>query len=238
MECFSHGDGNETTESENSPSKMQAVHSSSALSVNIFQYWQNIGQISKIASACGFPKEIAALSQKIVFEDKYKIDKRFQFSPNIDVVFHNSGVSQIRRLAIECKFTEAYRTQRHAGLKTEYFQLDNIWTDIPSIFEFARTISPEDDRFEHLHPAQLIKHILGLKELCGREGFILLYLWYDVPGKEGVLHREEIDTFTNIIRQDGVEFHSMSYQELIVILSNEYRLEHNKYIKYISERYL
>jgi hypothetical protein len=59
---FEQGDGNEIS---GNPAKMQAIHSSSALSVNVFQYWQRIEQESIIASACGFvekempsPKEL------------------------------------------------------------------------------------------------------------------------------------------------------------------------------------
>jgi hypothetical protein len=41
--------------------------------------------------------------------------------------------------------------------------LDDLWTDIPNLRRFAESISPDDNEFIHLHPAQLIKHILGLK---------------------------------------------------------------------------
>lgn len=48
---FEQGDGNEI---KRNPTKMQAVHSSSALGVNVFQYWQDIQQVPVVASACGF----------------------------------------------------------------------------------------------------------------------------------------------------------------------------------------
>ena len=51
---FEKGDGSEIIGVHANPAKMQAVHSSSALSVNIFQYWQKIGQVPLIAAACGF----------------------------------------------------------------------------------------------------------------------------------------------------------------------------------------
>jgi hypothetical protein len=53
-EQFEKGDGNEINGEDGNPSKMQAVHSSSALGVNIFQYWQDKKQASVIAAACGF----------------------------------------------------------------------------------------------------------------------------------------------------------------------------------------
>ena len=219
---------------------MQAVHSSSALGVNVFQYWQNIGQVSAIASVCGFCRKGNIVSEKIVFEDKYPVDDnldKFPKAPNIDVVFHNTDSAQFKRFAVECKFSEAYGSQKHNGLKPAYLELIHLWSDIPSLYEFAKTICPNEN-FTYLHSAQLIKHILGLKRKFGKNGFRLLYLWYDVLGKEGAIHRDEIDRFYGIAKADGIHFNAMSYQELILVLSKEYRQEHAKYIEYLSERYL
>jgi len=81
----------------------------------------------------------------------------------------------------------------------------------------------------YLHSAQLIKHILGLKTACGKDGFKLLYLWYDVFGREGAIHRDEIEKFAGVVRTDGVHFDAKSYQELILAMSNEYRSDHTDY---------
>ncbi|MFX0201768.1 MAG: hypothetical protein ACFFCW_37135 [Candidatus Hodarchaeota archaeon] len=236
--CFKKGDGSEINGSQHSPAKMQAVHSSSALSVNIFQYWQKIDQVPLIATICGFCQKGNNTSKKIEFEEKYSIDDKFRFAPNIDVVIHNSISSKFKRFAIECKFSESYSSQRHLGIKPKYINLYDIWNDIPAIYHLAKSICPDDKKFLYLHPAQLIKHILGLKKGFGKEGFRLLYLWYDVLGEEGAVHRKEIEAFSEVTRSDGIKFHSLSYQKLIVKLSNEYRLDHGKYIKYLSDRYL
>jgi len=235
-DSFKKGDGAEILGSPNRPAKMQAVHSSSALSVNIFQYWQD--KLPAIAAACGFCRKGNKISGKIVFEDKYSVDERFPVAPNIDVVIHNSVSAKVRRFAIECKFTEAYGSQKHLGLKPKYLTLDEVWNDIPGIHGLAKSLCPDDNRYRHLHAAQLIKHILGLKNRYGKDGFRLLYLWYDVFGEEGAVHRNEIEDFSKKTRLDAIKFHSMSYQELIVKLSNEYRSSHGEYIRYISERYL
>jgi len=238
-ECLKKGDGGEIIGSSDNPAKMQAVHSSSALGVNIFQYWQSIGQVPVIAAACGFCRKGNNTSKKIVFEDKYPIDeKKFRFAPNIDVVICNSDSAKVKRFAIECKFTEAYTSRGHFGIKQKYINLDEIWKDIPSIYDLAKSLCPDDNKFLYLHSAQLVKHILGLKKEFGKEGFRLLYLWYDVLGKEGAIHRKEIEAFSEVVRSDDVKFHALSYQELIMKLSNEYRSDHGKYIKYISGRYL
>lgn len=234
-ESFLQGDGNELT---GSPAKMQAIHSSSALSVNIFQYWQKINQIPVIAAACGFCQKGKDVSNKIVFEDKYPINNKFQFSPNIDVVFWNSESSPFSRFAVECKFSDSYSARKHNGLKPEYMTTGILWKDISNIHNLAESICPNDIKFSHLDAAQLIKHILGLKAEFGKDGFRLLYLWYDVLGEEGASHRREIEVFSEVMKVDGVKFLSMSYQELIVKLSNEHRQKHENYLKYLTERYL
>jgi hypothetical protein len=234
---FELGDGNEIS---GNPAKMQAVHSSSALGVNVFQYWQSIGKVSVIASACGFCRKGNIISEKIVFEDKYRIDddfEKFPRAPNIDVVFHNSDSSRFKRFAIECKFSEAYGSQIHGGLKRAYLELLQLWTDIPNLYGFAKSICP-NETFSFLHSSQLIKHILGLKKNLGKEGFRLLYLWYDVLGEEGAIHRNEIEEFSEVTKRDNIHFDAMTYQELILALSTENRAEHTNYIKYLTERYL
>lgn len=235
---FQKGDGNEISGTVKSPAKMQAVHSSSALSVNLFQYWLKIRQLPAIAAACGFCCKGTDVSEKIVFEDKYKVDNRFIYSPNIDVVFWNSVSSKYKRFAVECKFSEAYSFPVDKGLKHKYLEHNDLWSDIPNLHKLAESISPNDDRNNYLHVAQLIKHILGLKLECGKDGFRLLYLWFDVPGGEGAVHRKEIKSFTGITKADSVKFHALSYQELIVRLARDYRQEHPEYIKYMTERYL
>lgn len=232
--CFKDADGGELT---GKPSKMQAVHSSSALAVNIFQYWKKINQVSEISYACGFCRKITQISKDIIFEVKYPIDKKFQYSPNIDVVIKNDSASQHKVFAIECKFTEAYSNRKHSGLKKEYLELD-IWKDLPKLRNLAVSISPEDNHFHYLYPAQLIKHILALKKRFGKTGFRLLYLWYDAFGYEGAKHREEISEFIEVIKSDNIYFHALSYQELIVKLADNFRDTHREYIEYITSRYL
>ena len=95
-----------------------------------------------------------------------------------------------------------------------------------------------DNTFTYFHPAQLVKHILGLTNKFGKNRFRLLYLWYDCLGYEGAKHRAEVEKFTKVTKRDNIKFHALSYQELIVKMSHEYRADHDNYIKYISDRYL
>lgn len=236
-ESFEAGDGSELGKPKQ-PGKMQAVHSSSALGVNVFQYWKSKSAIPVIAAACKLCRRGSQVSYDIRFEEKYPISDNFGFHPNIDVVIHNIPKAKFKRFAIECKFSEAYGAHKHGGLKPKYFELDDIWEDIPDLRVFAKRISPDDRDYIHLHPAQLVKHILGLKRKFGRNGFRLLYLWYDVLGDQGKLHRDEVEGFAHVAKKDRIKFHSLTYQELIVSLANQFRTEHYDYVRYLANRYL
>ncbi len=234
---ISSGDGGELG-TPDKPGKIQALHSSSALGVNVFQYWKSISMVPVIAAACGFCKNGSTVSNDLKFEEKYPINDSFGFHPNIDVVLHNRPGTKYKQFAIECKFSEAYGSYKHGGIDPKYFDKSTIWEDIPKLKEFAELISPNDDKFKYLHPAQLIKHILGLKRKFGKSGFRLLYLWYDVLGEQGKNHQDEIIAFTEVTKSDGIKFHSLIYQKLIASMANKYRNQHFNYIRYLTERYL
>jgi hypothetical protein len=233
-----HGDGGELNGRLDSPPKMHAVHSSSALGVNIFQHWLAVGDVPAVAAACGLCARSNRHANNILFEFKCRISKQFQFSPNIDVVIENDETARFRAFAVECKYSEAYSSRGHSGLDPKYLELDSTWYDIPNIHTLARTISPADATFTHLHAAQLVKHVLGLKTAYGKDGFRLLYLWYDALGYAGAKHRDEVEQFMSAAKADSVHFHSMTYQELIVTLADEYRGQYADYITYVSSRYL
>lgn len=238
---FDEGDGSETKDSNTRLAKMKALHSSSALPVNVFQYWQN-KDTYPIAYACKLcAKREAAENfseiKRISFEQKFEIstDKNlFPRSPNLDVVLENSkkGI-----YAIESKFTEPYyKTPK--GLSERYTADDSFWKDIEEICKLANKISPDNDEFKYLDAAQLIKHILGLKKQLGKSGFTLLYLWYDVIGNDGLEHRKEIEKFAEIAKKDNIKFRHITYQEVIINLSKEFYVGNEFYINYLTDRYL
>jgi len=233
-----NGDGGELKGDATHSAKICAVHSSSAIGVNVLQYWK-YKSTPDIAYALGLCRKDNKSSQKISFEQKFKISSKFRFDPNIDAVIYNGEKDKIKAFGIECKFSEAYSSRNHTGLKERYLtEIPEQWKDIPNLNKFAKTISPDDKEFQHLHPAQLIKHILGLKKSYGKNGFRLLYLWYDVLGFEGSKHRNEIEMFTEIAKSDNIKFHSISYQELIIKMKKEFYKGNEKYINYLTDRYL
>jgi hypothetical protein len=214
--------------------RMYAVNSSSALVVNVFHYWRRIGQIGEIAQACRLPS--TGISH-LEFEAQYPIDVQFKRTPNLDVVIHYGRKGGIRASAIESKLQEPYAGRDRKGLSTDYLGLAEAWDDIPNLREVAGQVSPQNALFEHLDAPQLIKHILGLKAAYGKDGFRLLYLYYDAPGPEAVRHAEEVERFAAYPRRDGVMFQSLTYQDVLLDLARNKRGPHSAYVDYLMERY-
>lgn len=231
-----NGDGGELAGTKDRPAKIQAIHSSSALGINVFDYWRGLRDLSIITSSCGLSRAGSKLNGEIRFEQQFSIDNRFKYSPNLDVVIvPNTG--RYKAFAIECKFTEAYSSRRHGGLDSKYFENEDIWHGLLETKKLAQKISPNDNRFAFLHVAQLIKHILGLNRRFGHSRYRFLYLWYDALGEPGFKHRQEIKVFADAVHCDGVIFHETTYQDLIVRLA-QHRKDHSKYVTYLTERYL
>lgn len=232
------GNGGELRDSVNAAAKMRALHSSSAIGVNFFHYPKSKNKVPQIAHSCKLCNSGNTSSLDVSFEKKYPISKSFSTSPNIDVVIENHEHSRFKVFAIECKFSEAYGSYKHGGMDSKYLSLSFLWKDLPNIHNLSKTICPDDNKYQFLHPAQLIKHILGLKNAYGKTAFRLLYLWYDVLGEEGHRHRNEIEKFTTIVKSDGINFSSISYQEVIKNLASTYYSGNESYINYLSDRYL
>jgi hypothetical protein len=238
-DCFNSGDGNETKDGKAQLAKMKALHSSSAIVVNLFQYWQK--DVYPIAYACGLCSKAASRDKtenKIKFEEKFEIstDKSlFPRSPNLDVVIENFHPLVY---AIESKFTEPYNSRKQKGIKQKYIDDVSFWNRLPNLHNLAKEICPDNNKFKYLDAAQLIKHILGLKNKHNKSGFHLLYLWYDVIGKDGFEHRKEIEQFAEIAKKDNIKFSHITYQEVIIKLSKEFYGGNENYCDYLTNRYL
>ena len=259
---YKKGDGDELADSKTRLAKMKATHSSSAIVVNLFQYWmgKDASPLLYALSLISKPKSdflienISSNSPRVVeippkqyivnfsFEKQYRIHddhKRFPRSANLDVCFEHS----LCNIAIESKFTEPYRG-RHKSLRNVYLEEESLWKKLPNLYELAKNLSQNKDEFHYLDVAQLIKHILGLNANFPRKqkgltiNYKLLYLWYDVGGYEGVEHRAEIEKFAAIAKRDGVKFRHTTHQEVITKLFTEYREGNEEYIDYLTERYL
>ena len=77
--AFYSGDGNELKSAGLRVPKMQALHSSSALVVNVFQYWQRVDEVAVMAAACGLCNAKNTRSMKLKFERRFEIAKNFPY---------------------------------------------------------------------------------------------------------------------------------------------------------------
>jgi hypothetical protein len=223
---FTGGDGDELGR-PGKRGKMQALHSSSALGCNVFDYWRDRDN-SALAASLG----ITAPAQ-IGFERKYPTGLPGN-APNLDVVLRpRSG----QVVAIECKFLEPYGGHSQ-GFKDKYFEASpGLWKveNYPRCQELAQSLYSRETQFTWLHAEQLLKHILGLTR--SGEGWRLLYLWYEVPGADGAGHAAEAERFAQVVTGDGIDFAPLSYQTLFKKLREHTGCDHRAYIDYLAERY-
>lgn len=226
---FKSGKGTELGDGH-SRGKMQALHSSSALVVNVFEYWRS-HNIDTIARACGAPSGMSEMR----FEQTHPTPLG-GIPPHLDIEFR--GVGGIRPVAIESKFTELYNRKTKRKIRDRYLSRKGLWEQLPRCEMLIRRIREEEKgktSFAYLDAPQLLKHILGLTTKFGARGFELVYLWYDLPSSEADKHRQEVKEFKKQIGDD-IHFSDLPYQELFSVIKNSPGADKN-YISYLSERY-
>jgi hypothetical protein len=208
---------------------MRALHSSSALVVNVFQYWREISRVGVIGKALGIGDKLDAMR----FEQTYPT-RLGGVPPHLDVELSNANL----RVAIESKFTETYHRHTRRVLKEAYVHTPGLWEGLPRCESLAKLIYSEMGRktsFSYLDAPQLLKHILGLKSYQEENPFHLVYLWYEIPSKEAEIHRAEVKEFIKYL-EDEVSFSEMTYQELFGILNSGNPVDRH-YLDYLSGRY-
>lgn len=232
---FEAGNGHETQD-ECRLAKMKALHSSSALVVNFFQYWRDQADKSPLLEALALPKELTVMEfeKRLIISDKYK--NKFRMPAHLDVMLSDG----VKYVGIESKMTEPYNPSKKPSSFTDTYFLkeyeSSLWKDLSTLRELAQGISTKGKRFKYLDAAQLIKHILGLRNSYGSE-FELMYLWYDVESAEGKKHCEEANEFMEITKRDKVRFRHITYQEVFSRLKSNCGNSHKEYSDYLTERY-
>jgi len=216
---FKSGRGNELK-----TKKIQALHSSSALVCNVFEYWRR--NCDGIALACG-----ADQGMSFRFEKQNPTGLQGT-APHLDVEFTGTGK---KPLAVESKFTEPYQKEGTSNFKPSYFNKPGLWDHFPLCEQLAKAIYDGQTVFRRLDAAQLLKHILGLKKAFP-SGFKLLYLWYEVPSKAANTHKKEIRMFGDHV-QSEVDFRHMTYQDLFRTVKEISDIDPG-YISYLEKRYL
>jgi hypothetical protein len=216
---------------------MQALHSSAAMAVNLFQYWFRNRRFQLLAKVLKVP---GAGIESVTFERKYPVcedwrDRGFTEPPHLDL-----GIDYIgsQRVGIECKLFEPYGRTEHAVLKPVYLELTDSWADTPALRGLAERLTEGDAGFRRLGPTQLIRHILGLRFGSSIDRVRLVYLYFDTIGTEAEEHRAEISRFQDLIKPDPIRFLPMTVQEFIIRAISLCRNEHTEYVDYLADRYL
>ena len=210
---------------------MRALHSSSALAANFFDYSTH-RENAPLLSALG-------VDSKNV--DSLEFEARFPTGlggtpPHLDVAIWLSSGEVI---AVESKFTEHLRrsTRGKSRFEASYFpESRRLWKErgMPASQVLAEELDGRPHRFEFLDPWQLQKHALGLANGHGR-GFRLIYLYYDRSGKRAGQHRREIQGFCDMVRSD-FPVEPLTYQAVHRRLATSGEADRD-YLDYLGARY-
>ena len=227
---FQRGSGSELRDSSKRRAKMRALHSSSALVANFFDYWT--GKDSAIlVRLLDLEKPI----EMIAFEAQFPTGLGGN-PPNLDVALN---LIDGHVVGIESKFTEwlSPKTQGKKPFKEKYFPAKTkLWETkgLSNCQKLAESIQEGTSSFRYLDVAQLLKHALGLATQHG-DRFSLMYMFYDAPGKEASSHREEIRRFDEAV---GIELRLQvkTYQIVFDELSAEPEVD-SAFVSYLRSRY-
>lgn len=229
-EAFTQGEGNELK------SKMKAMHSSSALAVNVFHYWATKEETERT------PLRVAlSIQEDALIVPCKDVNIKFEFhpswplstiKPNIDVLYG----AACKGIGIESKLLE-WLGSHAASFGESYFKHDELWNvhNLPKCQKLVHALVANPTKYKHLDVAQLLKHSLGLATHFGRN-FELRYVYYDLEDPASKLHKQEINEFTDSVGQE-LNFHAITYQDIFKILITECESAHSKYIQYLAERY-
>jgi hypothetical protein len=216
--------------SESSGGRIAAPHSSTALTINMFDVWR--GQdLAALSDALGFDAQRIVGYEKphdLCDEQPKGLDHRW--AANLDIELVGAAETPV---ALEVKLREPYGSVNSSFAK-RYFATPGLWDGLPDLKELAMAIRDGDITFTTLHAAQLIKHTVGLTRSYGRD-FVLGYLWVYVPSTVGDDHVRELAEFSAVARND-ITFMSVTVAELLDRIDPE-RAD-PAWLAYMTDRYV
>ncbi len=225
-----------------------AAHSSAALVANVFAYWRLYNNLGPILSAL-YQDPIDHHAEGLTFEAQcpigWPIPQPDRRPPHLDVVISHRDKAEPsvpKGLGVESKFGELYG-QDQGPFADCYVAPENagIWEGCEPLRKLAVRINNGEKKiYRYLKVAQLIKHVLGLKNhFKGLQNFDLVYLWYPAPGFEAVEHDGEIKAFQKLTDacHPRVKFWAITYPDLIQKLAVRHGTVHGAYVDYLTERY-
>lgn len=210
------------------PAKIAALHSSSALAVNVFGYWCG-RERTDLAKALNLNQRV----ERPHFEQKFRTGVGPR-SPNLDVVLPLADGGLV---AIESKFTEWIGTSGRKPLREAYLPEDTKrWKEVglAGAQQVAETFL-EEPGFARLDVPQLLKHMLGLANQP--KPWNLKLIWYREPSAAADEMDKEIARFRTLLGKDARRFSAMTYQELWSELRSQLGARHENYRKYLEARY-
>ena len=207
---------------------MRALHSSSALVCNLFDYW-----IVEDPTAIGRCFGLNANAHDIQLEVELPTGFRGT-PPTPDVlIIDRSSMATV----VESKFTEPFWSKRHRPpFEESYFNDSNgTWArlGLPKCQALAERLQREAGLFSYLDAPQLLKHAIGLNRAypTGR----LTLLWFDPCHTEGTAYHKEIQMFGELVNLE-LGFNALTHQTVFKRLKSEAHTDPD-YVEYLESRY-
>jgi hypothetical protein len=223
---FERGSGRELRDRGMRPPRMQALRSSSALSLNVFDYWR-----SRDPYPLQYSLHLRDRITRVSFEENFATGAGGN-PPNVDVLLR---LENDQYVAIESKFTD-WLTRRERSLEDKYFASGHeLWSQqgLDRCQVVANSMR-DGSTFQHLDVPRLLKHALGLARKTPL--YELHYIYFDWASPESEAHKQELARFTDRIG-DEFRFRAMTYQELFTRLGHSSRPSDEDYIGYLTARY-
>ena len=212
------------------PARMLSLTSSAALVANVFAWWRD-RDAAPLAAALGLDTGEGA---SVTFEEPLPTGLAGD-PPLADVALRWPDG---RLVAIESKLGEwlVRRPRSKRVFKDKYFPAEPVWSaaGLPRCQALADALQHGRERPKQLHAAQLLKHALGLAT-SGQSKRTLVYLYYDVPGREATTHRGELDRIAHLIVPE-VDLRVATYQDLYRTLRAMAGVDAD-YLGYLGARY-
>ena len=224
-EGFERGAGSELA------GNMKALHSSSALVANFFDYWTERDKAPLLSAF----KVDATAAKSLDFEAQFHTGLGGT-PPHLDVSINLSSGGVV---GVESKFTEhlSRSTIGKSRFEPAYFpKTGGLWTarGLPICQALAEELSGQKQRYEFLDPWQLLRHALGLATALGNE-FSLYYLYYNCTGDRSETHKTEVRRFADRVGEE-IRFKALTYQEAYARLRASGQAEAD-YLDYLGARY-
>lgn len=202
--------------------KFDSLESSAALAANAFGFFLNRERDLPLLPKCG-RVDWAGLSLSL--EQEVRFPWRGGRHPVLDVLITTRSAF----IGIESKRFEPFRGKTSSTFSDAYWR--PVWGNRMKGYERIRDQLREDGQlYACLDAAQLVKHAFALRTAVNRSEYasltpILFYVYAEpefwpksgkpVKKKDKIMHRAEIDRFTNEVARDEVQFIACSYTDVL-----------------------